>query len=149
MDASSIAKHACASRVSLCLSGDMNGILPSIQDDGVGYDAAQVTSKPGLGFSSIRERIRLIQGVSSTKSGAGHPRTRRGLSDPRADFSLPTSAEHNVARLLKKRQPEIKLLILSVHNFTSSLERKIMTALGTEPDCRATEEHIGRVASEE
>jgi signal transduction histidine kinase len=40
----------------------------SIQDDGIGFDSAEVKENPGLGFSSMRERARLIRGEFSIES---------------------------------------------------------------------------------
>jgi len=42
-------------------------LLP-VQDDGIGFDSAEVKKQPGLGFSSMRERARLIHGELSIKS---------------------------------------------------------------------------------
>jgi signal transduction histidine kinase len=42
--------------------------LLSVQDDGIGFDWAEVKESPGLGFSSMRERARLIQGEFSIQS---------------------------------------------------------------------------------
>jgi signal transduction histidine kinase len=40
-----------------------HGLNPSIQDDFIGFDTAEVRKKPGLGLSNMRERVRIIQGV--------------------------------------------------------------------------------------
>jgi signal transduction histidine kinase len=58
-----IAKHACASRVKVALQRTDGRLCLSIQDDGIGFDAAEVRQKPGLGLSSMRERVRVIHGV--------------------------------------------------------------------------------------
>jgi two-component system NarL family sensor kinase len=34
----------------------------SIRDDGIGFDPAEVRKMPGLGLSSIRERVRIVNG---------------------------------------------------------------------------------------
>jgi PAS domain S-box-containing protein len=57
-----IAKHACARRAAVCLSASETSLQLSIQDDGLGFDAAEVRKVPGLGLSSIRERVRLVNG---------------------------------------------------------------------------------------
>jgi PAS domain S-box-containing protein len=57
-----IAKHACAHRVAVSLNESEEGLHLSVKDDGIGFDAAEVRKKPGLGLSSIRERVRLVQG---------------------------------------------------------------------------------------
>jgi PAS domain S-box-containing protein len=58
-----IAKHACARRVKIALQGTAGNLCLFIQDDGVGFDATEVRQKQGLGLSSMRERVRIIQGV--------------------------------------------------------------------------------------
>jgi PAS domain S-box-containing protein len=63
-----ISKHACANHTSVSLKGFDQGILLSIQDDGIGFDSAKVKNNPGLGFSSMRERARLIHGEFSIDS---------------------------------------------------------------------------------
>jgi signal transduction histidine kinase len=65
---SNISKHACADHISVSLKGVDHDVLLSVQDDGIGFDSAEVKEKPGLGFSSIRERARLIHGELSIKS---------------------------------------------------------------------------------
>jgi len=63
-----IAKHACARRAAVCLSASETSLQLSIQDDGLGFDAADVRKMPGLGLSSIRERVRLVNGRHRIKS---------------------------------------------------------------------------------
>jgi signal transduction histidine kinase len=63
-----ISKHACAEHISVSLKGIDHDVLLSVQDDGIGFDSAEVKEKPGLGLSSIRERVRLIHGELSIQS---------------------------------------------------------------------------------
>jgi two-component system sensor histidine kinase UhpB len=63
-----ISKHACAQHISVSLQGIDNDVLLSVQDDGIGFDRAEVRKNPGLGFSSMGERARLIHGEFSIKS---------------------------------------------------------------------------------
>lgn len=65
---SNISKHACAENISVSLKGTGHDVLLSVQDDGIGFDPAEVREKPGLGFSSMRERARLIHGEFSVSS---------------------------------------------------------------------------------
>jgi PAS domain S-box-containing protein len=57
-----IAKHACARHVIVSLSDGEAELHLFIKDDGIGFDAAEVRRRPGLGLSSIRERVRLVHG---------------------------------------------------------------------------------------
>jgi signal transduction histidine kinase len=66
-----ISKHACAEHISVSLKGLDHEVLLSVQDDGIGFDSAEVREKPGLGFSSMHERARLIHGEFSIKSQPG------------------------------------------------------------------------------
>jgi signal transduction histidine kinase len=66
-----ISKHACAEHISVSLKGIDHDVLLSVQDDGLGFDPAEARGKPGLGLSSIRERVRLIQGELSIESQPG------------------------------------------------------------------------------
>jgi two-component system, NarL family, sensor kinase len=63
-----ISKHACAEHISVSLKGLDHDVLLSVQDDGVGFDWAEVMENPGLGFSSMRERARLIRSELSIQS---------------------------------------------------------------------------------
>jgi PAS domain S-box-containing protein len=63
-----ISKHACAEHIFVSLKSIDNDALLSVQDDGIGFDWAEVKQNPGLGLSSMRERARLIHGEFSIKS---------------------------------------------------------------------------------
>lgn len=68
-----IAKYACARHATISLKGTRHGIFLSLQDDGIGFDPAEVRKKPGLGLSSMRERVRIIRGKFriTAESGKG------------------------------------------------------------------------------
>jgi signal transduction histidine kinase len=63
-----ISKHACADRISVSLKGNGHDVLLSVSDDGIGFDSDEIKEKPGLGFSGMRERARLIHGELSIDS---------------------------------------------------------------------------------
>jgi signal transduction histidine kinase len=63
-----ISKHACAEHISVFLKGTDHDVLLSVQDDGIGFDWAEVRKQPGLGLSSMRERTRLINGELSIQT---------------------------------------------------------------------------------
>jgi PAS domain S-box-containing protein len=65
---SNISKHACANHISVSMKGTGHDVLLSVQDDGIGFDPEEVREKPGLGFSSMRERVSLIHGEFSISS---------------------------------------------------------------------------------
>jgi signal transduction histidine kinase len=66
-----IAKHSGARAVSITLQGLSDGIRLLIQDKGIGFDPKEVKKKAGIGLSSMRERVRLINGTISFKSKPG------------------------------------------------------------------------------
>jgi signal transduction histidine kinase len=70
-----IAKHACARCVDVSLNKSEIGLHLTVKDDGIGFDAAEVRSKAGLGLSSIRERVRLVQGMYRICSEPGRGTT--------------------------------------------------------------------------
>ena len=65
-----VSKHAYAEHVAVSLKGVGQDVLVSVQDDGIGFDPAEVWKKPGLGLSSMRERVRLVDGEFSIRSHA-------------------------------------------------------------------------------
>jgi PAS domain S-box-containing protein len=66
-----VAKHACARRVNVSLRADDAALHLTVADDGLGFDRAEVRRRPGLGLSSIRERVRLMRGRHRIDSRPG------------------------------------------------------------------------------
>ena len=65
-------KHSRASRVGVSLVGFSKSLRLSIRDDGVGLSPKQLdTFKQGLGFISMRERLRLVKGTLAVRSKKG------------------------------------------------------------------------------
>jgi signal transduction histidine kinase len=63
-----IAKHSGALSCRVELTGSDEGIHLRVTDSGIGFDVARLRLKPGLGFVSMRERLRLIGGQMSVES---------------------------------------------------------------------------------
>jgi signal transduction histidine kinase len=57
-----VAKHAEANEASVALIAAGPELLLRIQDKGAGFDPDSVRSQPGLGLSSMEERVNLVQG---------------------------------------------------------------------------------------
>ena len=74
-----IAKHSGAAAASITLQGLSDGIRLLIQDKGIGFDLNEVKKKAGIGLSSMRERVRLVNGTISFKSKPGQGTEIRGL----------------------------------------------------------------------
>ena len=66
-----IAKHSGAKLASITLQGRSNGIRLLIEDKGGGFDPQEVRKKAGIGLSSMRERVRLLNGTISFASKQG------------------------------------------------------------------------------
>jgi two-component system sensor histidine kinase UhpB len=74
---SNVAKHASASNASVSLRGSRNEVTLRIEDDGVGFDAADVTpvDGSGLGLFGMRERLALVGGELEIQSSKGQGTT--------------------------------------------------------------------------
>jgi PAS domain S-box-containing protein len=70
-----IAKHAAVDEASVSLAAAGAELVLRVQDKGVGFDPPAVFSRPGLGLSSMAERIRLVQGELSVRSATGQGTT--------------------------------------------------------------------------
>jgi signal transduction histidine kinase len=66
-----IAKHAGVNRGRVSLTCTGLDLLLRVEDEGVGFDPAEIRSQPGLGLSSMQERVRLIQAELSVTSVPG------------------------------------------------------------------------------
>ena len=69
-----ISRHAQASAVHLVLREEGQGITLSIRDNGKGFEGDGLLSR-GLGFVSMRERVRLVGGTLLVESQPGHGTT--------------------------------------------------------------------------
>jgi PAS domain S-box-containing protein len=65
-----VAKHAVAREASVSLAGTGHEVVLRVEDRGIGFDPAAPRSQPGLGLSSMQERVRLIRGKLSISSAA-------------------------------------------------------------------------------
>ena len=67
-----VSKHAHASHAAVELLGSQTGVSLSVQDDGVGFDPTTVKQPlVCLGFTSMKERVRLVNGKVEVKSRPG------------------------------------------------------------------------------
>jgi signal transduction histidine kinase len=76
-----VAKHSRALTCEVTLTGTSEGIHLSIKDSGLGFDTARLKLKPGLGFVSMRERLRLVGGELTVESKLSQG-TRLGVRVP-------------------------------------------------------------------
>ncbi len=68
---SNILKHAETKNAYVFLEGSDHGLILTVRDTGVGFDQKEVRQHAALGFGSIKERVRLINGKSSITSNPG------------------------------------------------------------------------------
>jgi signal transduction histidine kinase len=66
-------KHSSASRIEINIACDSGALVLSVIDDGVGFDPAQSSGK-GLGFISMKERARTVDGQFTAASRQGETR---------------------------------------------------------------------------
>ncbi len=71
-----VARHAAVKEAQVVLSAAGPELLLRVRDEGVGFDPAAARSQPGLGLSSMEERVRLIQARLSVTSAPGRGTTR-------------------------------------------------------------------------
>ncbi len=62
-------KHAGASMISLQLIQDNQSLVISIEDDGRGFDTAEISASPGIGLQNIQSRATLMGGEVRIDSG--------------------------------------------------------------------------------
>jgi two-component system, NarL family, sensor histidine kinase UhpB len=70
-------RHSRAKRCKVNLSTTNDNINLTIKDKGMGFDPVEVRNKPGLGLSSMRDRVQLVQGNFSIGSRPGQGTTLR------------------------------------------------------------------------
>jgi signal transduction histidine kinase len=66
-----LAKHAAVNQAWVSLLATGPELLLRVEDKGLGFDPAGLRSQPGLGLSSMEERVRLIQAKLSIMSAPG------------------------------------------------------------------------------
>ncbi len=66
-----IARHACARSVSILVEKRPGEIVTVVEDDGIGFDAEQVSKTRGLGLVGVRERAELLGGSLSIETHPG------------------------------------------------------------------------------
>ena len=64
-------KHSGADHVSVKMRGEPDGVVVTVADEGVGFDADLLHSTKGLGLASMAERVALIGGSLKITSRAG------------------------------------------------------------------------------
>jgi PAS domain S-box-containing protein len=92
-----ISKHSRAASASITLQGLSDGIRLLIADKGIGFDPQGVKTKAGIGLSSMRERVRLVNGTISFESNPGQ--------GSEIEVFIPIGGEHDQATAVDSRRP--------------------------------------------
>ena len=66
-----IAVHSQAKSCKIVLHMSGDAICLAVTDDGVGFDPLEIRNTPGLGLSSMRERVQLVEGDFAIRSQPG------------------------------------------------------------------------------
>jgi len=105
-----VAKHSQASKIDVEMNGTPHSLHLSISDNGVGFTPKAPNAKPGLGLTSMRERLHLIGGKftivskpgSGTRIEATVPLAKANLATvflrPRPSASIPANLSKNTYR---------------------------------------------------
>ncbi len=70
-----VVKHAGTDEANVSLIRSGRELILTVQDRGVGFDAADARSREGLGLSSMAERVRLVRGELAVDSQPGRGTT--------------------------------------------------------------------------
>jgi PAS domain S-box-containing protein len=70
-----VVKHSQATSAHVRVSGDGEGVTLSVRDDGRGFDPVALERGAGLGFVSMRERLRALRGTVHIESAPGQGTT--------------------------------------------------------------------------
>jgi PAS domain S-box-containing protein len=89
-----IAKHSRASRARINLWGESDGLHLRVEDSGVGFVSESLDRQAGLGFVSMRERLRVLRGTVRVDSAPARG-TRIEVWVPPAD--APTRAPRSMS----------------------------------------------------
>jgi PAS domain S-box-containing protein len=66
-----VAKHSQVKAARVAIDGTPDGIRLRVEDAGVGFDRGTAPSRPGLGFISMRERLRVLRGTVRVDTAPG------------------------------------------------------------------------------
>jgi PAS domain S-box-containing protein len=83
-----IAKHSHAKSARVLLNGGSDGIHLTVEDAGTGFDIDSLARRAGLGFVSMRERLRVVRGTVRVDSAPSRG-TRISVWIPAASLLAP------------------------------------------------------------
>ena len=83
-----VLKHSGSRRAHVSLTGQVNTINLTVKDSGPGFDPHEALRGPGLGLTSMKERLKVVGGQLSIHSQPGHGTTIHAV----APLCLPTKS---------------------------------------------------------
>jgi PAS domain S-box-containing protein len=89
-----VVKHSLSRHAHVALIGHTDTIDLTVEDSGAGFDLHEAMRGPGLGLTSMRERLKLIGGQLAVHSRRGHGTTLHAV----APLSLPTTKAATAVR---------------------------------------------------
>lgn len=87
-----VVKHSVSGHAEVSLSGQIDTLIMEIQDSGAGFDPHEVMRGPGLGLTSMKERLKVVGGQLSIHSQRGLGTTIHAV----APLHVPTKPAHAV-----------------------------------------------------
>jgi PAS domain S-box-containing protein len=85
-----VVKHGGSRRAHVSLNGQINTINLTVNDAGAGFDPHEAMRGPGLGLTSMKERLKVVGGQLSIHSQRGLGTTIRAVAPLRVPRSLQT-----------------------------------------------------------
>ena len=87
-----VLKHSVSRHAHVSLNGQINTINLTIKDSGPGFDPHEAMRGPGLGLTSMKERVKVVGGQLSIHSQREHGTTIHAV----APLFLPTKSTNGV-----------------------------------------------------
>ena len=100
-----VVKHSESPHTHVSLEGHTRDIRLKVEDAGAGFDTDQVMRGPGLGLTSMRERLKIVGGQLSVHSELGRGTTIHAVVPRTA--SLFGDRKRNSARARERKSPGI------------------------------------------
>ena len=75
-----VVKHGVPRRAEVSLSGQIDTVHLTVKDSGPGFDPHEAIRGPGLGLTSMKERLKVVGGHLSIDSRRGHATTIQAVA---------------------------------------------------------------------
>ena len=75
-----VVKHGAPPRAHVLLTGEMDAVNLTVTDSGPGFDLHEAMRGPGLGLTSMKERLKVVGGQLSIQSQRGQGTTLHAVA---------------------------------------------------------------------